>query len=373
MKRADVIVLGAGIIGSSVAYGLATSGLRTLVLDGPDTAKRASRGNFGLVWVHGKGLGMRPYARWSLASANLYGDFTAELRERTGVDCGYRRTGGVWLTLGKQEYEGHKELIARLHAEAGAEGYSAEMLDRAAIERLMPGIGPDVAGGSWSDGDGEVNPLALLHALHRALPGAGAERLSDCRVGDIRAVAGGGFELTVNGETLGCERLVIAAGLGCKPLGAMLGAEVPVRADRGQILVTERIAPRFTVTSNFVRQTPEGSILLGVTSEDVGENDRVERGGIRQVAQMATTAFPFLADLRVVRAWAALRVMTPDGYPIYEELGAHPGAYVVTAHSGITLAAAHARVLAPAIAAGRIPDELAAFNSGRFEHAQTVH
>jgi glycine/D-amino acid oxidase-like deaminating enzyme len=75
----------------------------------------------------------------------------------------------------------------------------------------------------------------------------------------------------------------------------------------------------------------------------------------------------------VVRGWGALRVMTPDGYPIYEEVPNHPGAYVVTAHSGITLAAAHARRLAPAIAAGRIPDELSAFSSRRFENAQTVH
>jgi hydrogen cyanide synthase HcnC len=373
MKRADVVVCGAGIVGASVAYGLATQGLNTLVLDGPDTAKRASRGNFGLVWVHGKGLGMRPYARWSLASADLYSDFTAELRDRTGVECSYCRTGGVWLTLGEQEFEGHKELIARLHAEAGAEGYRAELLDRAAIERVMPGIGPNVAGGSWSEDDGEVNPLALLHALHRALPGAGAERRTDCSVSAIKAVPGGGFELTVNGEALGCERLVIAAGLGCKPLGAMLGMVVPVRPDRGQILVTERIAPRFKVTSNLVRQTPEGSILMGVTSEDVGEDDRVDRSGIREVARMATTAFPFLAGLRVVRSWGALRVMTPDGYPIYEEVPNHPGAFMVTAHSGITLAAAHARRLALAIAAGRIPEELAVFSSRRFEDVQAVH
>lgn len=375
MRHVEVIVCGAGIIGSCIAYGLATQGLKTLVLDGPDTAKRASRGNFGLVWVHGKGLGMRPYARWSLASADLYADFTAELRERSGVDCGYRRTGGVWLTLDEGEFAGHRKLIAQLHHEAGAEGYRAELIDRDAIERLMPGVGPSVAGGSWSDDDGEVSPLALLHALHGALRAAGAERRVDCNVSAIEAVPGGGFEVTVDGARTGCDRLVIAAGLGSKDLAAMLGMHVPVGPNRGQVLVTERIAPRFRVTSNLVRQTPEGSILIGATSEDVGLDDRVDRAGVKTVARLGATAFPFLEKLRVVRSWGALRVLTPDGYPIYEEVPGHPGAFVVTAHSGITLAAAHARELAPAIAAGRLPDKLRSFSSTRFQirHDQAVH
>jgi glycine/D-amino acid oxidase-like deaminating enzyme len=239
----------------------------------------------------------------------------------------------------------------------------------------MPGVGPTVAGGSWSEDDGEVNPLALLHALHGALPTVGAMRCVDCTVNAIEPASGGGFELSVNGERLGCEQLVIAAGLGSKPLAAMLGMNVPVRPDRGQILVTERIAPRFSVTSNYVRQTPEGSILIGATSENVGEDDRVDRTGLCNVARLGTTAFPFLKRLRVVRSWGALRVLTPDGYPIYEEVPDHPGAFVVTAHSGITLAAVHARRLATAIAAGQLPDDLAAFTSTRFhsDHVPILH
>lgn len=374
MNHADVVVCGAGIIGAAVAYGLVSHGLKTLVLDGPDTARRASRGNFGLVWVHGKGLGMRPYARWSLASADAYADFTAELRDRSGVDCGYRRTGGVWLTLGEGELASHAELIARLRSEAGTDTYRAQMIDRQAIERLMPGVGAAVSGGSWSDDDGEVNPLALLHALHGALQVAGAQRRANCAVQAIQAVPGGGFEVTVDGARIGCERLVIAAGLGTRPLAAMLGMDVPVAPNRGQILVTERIAPRFAVTSNLIRQTPEGSILIGATSEDVGLDDRVDRAGLKTLARLGTAAFPFLERLRVVRSWAALRILTPDGYPIYEQVPGHRGAFVVTAHSGITLAAAHARTLATAIASGRLPEALAPFSSARFRarHDQAV-
>ncbi len=375
MSDADVVVCGGGIIGAALAYGLQGCGRKVVLIDGPDNAKRASRGNFGLVWVHGKGMGMRPYARWSLASAKLWTEFARELTEYTGIDCGYRRTGGVWITLGDEEFAQHKAMIERLHVEAGAEGYRADILTREQIERVMPGIGPQVPGGSWSEDDGEVNPLALLHALHRALSLGGTQRLTAAAITALAPAQGGGFEVTIEGKTLACERLVIAAGLGSKTLAAMLGMKVPVAPSRGQILVTERIAPRFAVTSNLVRQTPEGSILIGATMENVGEDDRVTRAGMRHLANLGASAFPFLRELRIVRSWAALRVLTPDGYPIYDEIPGHRGAFVVTAHSGITLTAAHARTLAPAIAAGTLPEETAAFGAARFssDDAARVH
>ena len=77
--------------------------------------------------------------------------------------------------------------------------------------------------------------------------------------------------------------------------------------------------------------------------------------------------FPALAAARVVRAWAALRVMTPDGFPIYEQSTVHPGAFVATCHSGVTLAAVHAYALAPAVAAGSLPDSFRPFAAQRFE------
>jgi glycine/D-amino acid oxidase-like deaminating enzyme len=77
--------------------------------------------------------------------------------------------------------------------------------------------------------------------------------------------------------------------------------------------------------------------------------------------------YPALKDARVVRTWAALRIMSKDGFPIYEQSSQHPGAFLATCHSGVTLAAAHAFDLAPAIAAGALPEALGAFSSRRFD------
>jgi glycine/D-amino acid oxidase-like deaminating enzyme len=90
------------------------------------------------------------------------------------------------------------------------------------------------------------------------------------------------------------------------------------------------------------------------------------------MAERAVRVFPHLRDARVVRSWAALRVMTPDGFPIYERSATHAGAFVATSHSGVTLAAVHARVLAPALRDGTLPDQCASFTTRRFDVPQAA-
>src|SRR6266571_8425125 len=97
MTRFDAIVIGGGLVGSAIAYGLARAGLRTALLDEGDVAYRASRGNFGLVWVQSKGLGAPHYQRWTRRSADEWPEFAAELGERTGISVGHQRPGGLHL------------------------------------------------------------------------------------------------------------------------------------------------------------------------------------------------------------------------------------------------------------------------------------
>jgi glycine/D-amino acid oxidase-like deaminating enzyme len=149
----------------------------------------------------------------------------------------------------------------------------------------------------------------------------------------------------------------------------MVDLHIPVWPLKGQILVTERTTPRLSMPTTFVRQTEEGSFLLGDSHEPVGF-DTVSRAGIMaDIAGRAIRTFPYLKDLRVVRSWAALRVMTDDGFPIYDQSRTHPGAFTVNGHSGVTLAGAHALALAPMIARGRFDEEISMFSVRRF-HVQ---
>jgi glycine/D-amino acid oxidase-like deaminating enzyme len=104
---------------------------------------------------------------------------------------------------------------------------------------------------------------------------------------------------------------------------------VPVKPEGGQIVVTERLRPFFPYAGNCLRQTAEGSVLMGSSHEERGfdEGADVATGG--RLCRAALCIFAHLAEAGVVRLWGSLRVMTPDGLPIYEESRRHPGAFAI--------------------------------------------
>jgi glycine/D-amino acid oxidase-like deaminating enzyme len=115
-----------------------------------------------------------------------------------------------------------------------------------------------------------------------------------------------------------------------------------------------------------MRQTDEGTVMLGDSQEDVGFDITTKVAVLNKIADRNTRIFPALKQASIIRTWAALRVMSPDGFPIYEQSQRYPGAFAATCHSGVTLAGAHALALAPAIMQGALPESLAAFSSARF-------
>ncbi len=362
----DAIVVGGGLVGSAIALGLADAGLSVTLLDEGDVALRASRGNFGLVWVQGKGLPLDGYAPWTRRSSDLWPDFADRLTGETGREIDYQRQGGFHLCLNEEELQARALLIKRLHNQAGPDGYDCRVLDRDDLRQSLPGIGDAVVGGTFCPYDGCVNPLALLQALHAAGQKCGVTYLPGRRVDRIEG-SGTCFAVRSGAEIHRADRLVLAAGLANRPLGAWIGLDVPVSPERGQVLVTERAQPWLDLPTTYVRQMKEGSVLLGDSHEDVGFDTGTTVAVTGDIATRALRTFPALAHLRVVRTWGALRVMTPDGCPVYDESDAHPGAYAVSCHSGVTLAAAHANVLAPAIADGSFRNIFAGFTGRRFD------
>ena len=366
MSEHDVAVIGGGLVGASVAYGLARKGRRVVMLDEGDIALRASRGNFGLVWVQGKGNGRPEYAQWSLRSATLWHELARELGETTGLDVKHENKGGVLLTLSEEEDQNNRALLAEVSRRAGNMRYEYEFLSRAKLEKLLPGIGPDVVGGSFSPHDGHANPLILLRALHDGFAKLGGRYRPNSAVTAINGDKDG-YRIETGSGTVECGTVVIAAGLATERLAAMVGLHAPTAPMRGQVMVTERVAPMFEVPTNLVRQTAEGSMLLGYTAEDAGFDTGVRADMLRDVAWRCRTAFPFLERLRVVRMWAALRIMTPDGFPVYDESASHPGVFIAACHSGVTLAAAHAMEIPDWITGAPLAPELACFRTERFD------
>jgi octopine oxidase subunit B len=362
----DFAVVGGGLVGSAIAWGLARLGQRVVVLDQGDIAYRASRGNFALVWVQSKGLGMPEYARWTKRSSDGWAGFAAELKDATGIDVAFQRPGGFHLALGEAELEVRAQTMQRLHNQPDMVRYPYEVLDRSALEKLLPQIGPEVAGATYCPLDGHCNSLRLLRALHTDLRRLGVAYRPNHEVSAI-AHRGGVFRIASAGGEIVADRVVLAAGIANARLAPMVGLKAPVRPQRGQIIVTEKIRPFLDYPVSSVRQTDEGGVLIGDSSEEAGFDDTVGLGVASTMAERAARMFPLLRGVNVVRVWAALRVMTQDGFPIYEQSAECPGAFIATCHSGVTLAANHALVLAPMLAAGRLADELAVFSARRFD------
>ena len=365
-REYDVAVIGGGLVGAAIGWGLARAGRRVAVLDEGDVAYRASRGNFALVWVQSKGLGMPEYAAWTRRSSDGWAGFAQTLKEETGLDVAFQRPGGFHLCLSEAEFEARANAMKRLHNQPRMMQYPYEMMERGTVEKMLPQIGPEVVGGSYCPLDGHCNSLRLLRALHTGLKRHDADYLPNHIVETIEP-RGGGFRLATQGGDVAAGKIVLAAGNGNARLGPMVGLDVSVRPQRGQIVVTERARPFLPYPVVTIRQTDEGSVMLGDSVEEAGWDDRVGSAVIATIANRATRMFPLLKGLNVVRSWAALRVMTADGFPIYQQSATCPGAFVATCHSGVTLAANHALAVAPMIAEGRLAADLDVFSTRRFD------
>jgi len=336
----DFVIVGGGLVGSSVAYGLARQNYKVAVLDGGNRCFSASRGNFGLVWVQGKGRDCPPYARWSGFAANLWPEFDSRLLAETGIHTDYQRPGGMHFCLDENEWIERSEIMQAVQKHTGGL-FEYEMLEHKEVKKRIPQISRSVVGASYSSLDGHVNPLHLLHALHKAMQQHKVAYFPNQVIDRIEAKHGGYLAHSNNQLTSG-QKIVLCAGLQNQRLGEMLDMQIPLVADRGQVIITERLKPFLDLPTLHVRQTAEGTLQIGYSHEDAGLDDGTSPAVLKKIAQRAVMMFPFLSHVRLVRAWGALRIMTPDYNPIYERSKSHPGAFAISCHSGVTLAAAHA-------------------------------
>ena len=400
----DALVIGGGVVGASIAYGLARAGDRVRLLDEGDEAFRAARANFGLVWVQGKGLNHPNYAVWSMASAAGWAGFARELKDLTGMDLALSQRGGLSFALSEAELGARVEHMEQLRAQLApltSHRYPFEVLSATEARELVPQLGPEVAGAVLCPLDGHVSPLNLLQALIRGLRLRGAEHCTGVTVTAIEPLQGGGFRVTTmpssslpgagSGSALDpavavaaaavsggsaqvhlCRTLVLAAGLGNRVLTPWVGLDAPVRPNRGQVLVTERLQPFLNFPTSQVRQTHEGIVQIGDSAEDVGFDDTTTLPQLARIADRAVRLFPLLGNVNLMRSWGGLRVMSADGFPVYDASNERPGAFVVNCHSGVTLAAQHAGPLVDWIRGGPKPAAIADMGAARFKDGRPI-
>lgn len=364
---ADIAVVGGGLVGASLALAFVRSGASVTLIDAGEDRFHASAGNFGLVWVQGKGANCPDYADLSLRSAKAWRAFAEGVEDGASSDAplGYRMCGGIKIALGAAELKEMAAALDRMHnQQTGPLANGTELLDEAALREMIPAVGPEATGGTFCPHDGHADPLATLRALHRALGRAGVRMVR----GKALAARGAaqGFVIETEAGPVTSGRVVLAAGLGNPALCEPLGLRAELRPQRGQIVVTERTGRFLDPVCHTVRQTGDGTVMLGDSKEEAGFDTSTTPEVTRMILNRAVRCFPHLAGVRLMRTWGALRVMSPDGLPIYQTSRRSPGASLVTCHSGVTLAAAHSGEVATAILEDRLNESYPAFSPDRF-------
>ena len=317
----DVAVVGGGLVGVATAWGLAREGCRVVVLDEGDRAVRASRGNFALVWVQSKGLGLAPYAGWTIRSSNAWAGFAQTLKEETGLDVSFQRPGGFHLALSETGTGG-----ARQHPEAPAQPAGRRRVQdrdprpRVRSPRCCPISGPRWWAAATARSTATSIRCACSARLHTAINARGVTYLPSHRVEAI-VKDGGEFRLATAQGEVRAGRVALAAGNANMRLAPMVGLEAPMKPERGQIVVTERLRPFLHYPVVTLRQTDEGTVMIGDSKEESVDPAGLTLGVSATEAERAVRQFPLLANVNVVRTWSAIRVMTQGRFPDLRRIG----------------------------------------------------
>ncbi|MFF5107823.1 glycine oxidase ThiO [Streptosporangium sp. NPDC000509] len=340
----DLLVVGGGVIGLSVAWRAAVRGHRVTVAD-PAPASGASHAAAGMLApVSEVTYTEEPLLRLGLASLKRWPAFAAELADASGHDLDYRTDGTLDVAFGSDDLAALDDLAAFV----SKLGLPAERLTGRECRRLEPMLAPAVRGGLLAGGDAWVDPRRVTAALLAALERAGGT-LVRARAAELITASGRATGVRLStGESVGADLVVLAAGAWSGSLeGVPPEALPPVRPVKGQIMRLRSPAPilrrcvRGVVHGSHVYLVPrgDGETVLGATQEEMGFDTRVTAGGLWELLRDARELVPGVTELEVAEMTAGMRPGTPDNLPL---IGATivPGLHLATGHhrGGVLLA-----------------------------------
>jgi glycine/D-amino acid oxidase-like deaminating enzyme len=357
-SRAEVVVIGGGVRGCSCAYHLAKAGVRVTLAEKATIASACSGATFALINVSHKDPGF--YAALSLESAKLF----AGLQQELGEDLEYEPVGNMSsLVEDEKELPGLEQFIRRQNE---VPGLKLELLSAEEARRLEPALAPKILAACFSAQDAHINPYKLTVGYARAARRLGATILTRTKVTGIELAQNRVRAVVTDQGRIATDTVVVTAGIDMAEIGRMMGLTIPVVPSRGQVITTERTRRILNRPVGSLRQTADGTILIGVTYQFVGPDRRVTYDDMTRNAQRALRLFPSLQNLNVVRCWAGLRPFTVDGLPILGPVGSLGGVLLATGHSGMTLAQVTGKVISDIVTKGGSPTPLEEFTLERF-------
>jgi sarcosine oxidase subunit beta len=356
-QTADVVVIGGGIRGCTIALFLAREGLRVTLAERGFLSFMASSANGGQVNVTDKSPDY--YTALSLRSARMYPEFVASLDGEVFL----QQKGILHVATNEEEMA---KIRLRVHTLQKIAGLRVELVDDKQAKEIVPGLTPEVNGGYVSPDDGLVEVLNLLPALARTARREGVTLLHHTEVAGI-VFSGDRIEKVVTtGGDIATPMVVNAAGVFVPAIGRMVGISIPVEPEHGHLVITQPYAPIVPIPTEYIAQWPSGTIMLGTTNNKIGYDMKVRPLWLPPFVKDAIRILPELSKVRAMRIFAHIRPMPPDRLPIYDRAPAVKGFYVAVGHSGITLAPVTGKIFADLIVRGKTDIDLSPYRLDRF-------
>jgi sarcosine oxidase subunit beta len=372
----DAVVVGGGLLGSSIAYHLARAGVRTLLIEQGDLASGASGANFGNVQVEDAEFGLsleltlRSYARFASLGAEL------------DYDLGFRQTGNLLLIENQHQLAIMQERAARLCAA----GLKVRLLDQDETCRLVPSLAPDaLLGALYHPNEGTLDPFKLVHAFALRGRDLGLKVWTHTRVSGVELGVSRALGVATARGRVAAKWVILAAGAWAHQLGRTAGVELPVLWVHGEAAITEPLEP---VTSNAMttaaffeateaatdqtvgfcfRQRPHGNVMIGEAARVTRALSRTATASaLPVVASEARRWLPSLRRAAVIRSWAIPVAYTADSRPLLGAVEGVPGVLVATAlKSTIILTPLVGELVAGMVTGAPLDPRLAEFSPTR--------
>jgi glycine oxidase len=372
----DVVVVGAGAIGLSIAWRAAQRGLSVLVLERGRIGRGTSHYAAGMLAPIAEVTpGEEPLLELGLRSARLYPRFVEELLEASGTaDVGHTTAGTLLVARDPDEAEAlERELALRRRFDL-----SVERLRPSEARRREPGLAPALRLALDVPDDHAVDPRKLVPALAGAAAAAGGEVREDAPVAglDVHGDRVHGV-LLGDGSSVSAGQVVIAAGVWSPQLDGLPELDrIPVRPVKGQIMrlhdpagpgLLQRV---IRMGPSYITPRGDGRYVLGATSEERGFDTTVTAGAAFELLRDASELVPGISELVIDEFAAGLRPGTPDNLPAIGR-GSVDGLHWATGHrrGGILLTPVTAELVAGALCGEPIPDYAGAFAPARFSTA----
>ena len=387
----DVVIIGGGVIGSVAAYVLAKAGLRVLVIERRDIGSGTSSSAAAAALLQTK------TSIKKLALANQSLKLLDNLHEQLGGSFEFAHTGSLLAACDDDEMQ----LIREMNANLLAMGLDVELLDGRQAQQVMPVLGENIVGGSYSPKDAQINPLELVVACALAARQHGAIFSTFTELQGIEIPSDKTVAVQTSAGRVLTETIINAAGVWAPRVAQMAGVSLPVSPLKGELLVTERMPPQMQGTLIAAKyllskakaegesggqaskrsvgitlvQVAHGNFIVGSTREQADYDIRSTSDGVRELVHQLLELTPRLANVHLLRAYAGLRPLTPDGSPIISRTPGLPGLIhaVGFGGDGLAMSAITAEMILGMLTG--LADEalLANFRLERFQTMEEIH